>query len=118
MRVEGSQGAAQPEIGNIKFTMISAVATSCNTTTDALFATAQAGGKSILAACQATNPNATVDSLSTAITTAVKAQLDTAVSSGKITASQESDMLSGIQSNLSTWLTTPLSNSDGSRQKA
>ena len=99
-------GSAQSGFGNVKLTMITAAAANCDTTVDALLAAVQGGNTSILGACQATNPAVTVAGLSTAIATAVKAQLDAAVSSGKLTASQESDFLASLQTSLAKWLTS------------
>ncbi|HXT34470.1 MAG TPA: hypothetical protein VN837_02740 [Chloroflexota bacterium] len=110
-------GSPQSGFGNVKLTMITAAATSCHTTVDALLAAVQDGNTSILGACQTTNPAATLASLSTAITTAVKAQLDAAVSSGKLAASQESDFLGGLQTSLAKWLTSS-GQSSGSGKKA
>ncbi|HVA91009.1 MAG TPA: hypothetical protein VNL71_14340 [Chloroflexota bacterium] len=116
---EGGQkiGSTQSGFGNVKLTMITAAAENCDTTVDALLAAVQGGNTSILGACQATNPAATVAGLSTAITTAVKAQLDAAVSSGKLAASQESDFLASLQTSLAKWLTSS-GQSSSSGQKA
>jgi hypothetical protein len=101
-------GDAAGSLANVKAILISTLVTSCNTTQDALEAALQAGGKSLLAVCQVTNANATVASLSTAIVSAVQAQLAAAVSSGKITASQESSVLGELQAQLPSLLTTPV----------
>lgn len=92
---------------NLKATFFSAVAASCHTTVDALSAALQSGAQIILAICQATNPSATVDSLSAAITSAVRTQLDAAVRAGTITAAEESQLLAKL-SGIDTWLTTPI----------
>ncbi|MGH2347779.1 MAG: hypothetical protein ACRDG4_21325 [Chloroflexota bacterium] len=103
----------QAAFPNVKFTMISTAAVSCDTTADALIVAVNAGGTSVLAACEATNPAAAVDSLSAAIVTAVKAQLDAAAGAGTITASEESDFLTNPRSSLNKWLTTSVQASTG-----
>lgn len=94
---------------NIKATLFSAVAAACNTSMDALSAALAPGGKSILQVCQATNPSVTLDSLATAVTAAIKAQLAAAVSAGQMTTAQESTMLAKLGQGIDTWLTTPIS---------
>jgi hypothetical protein len=91
-----------------KLDLLSTLATDCSTTNAALTAAFQAGGRSVLAICQATNPGATAAGLASDLTTAAKTKLDAAVGAGQVTAAQESQMLSDIQANLTTWLTTPL----------
>jgi predicted small secreted protein len=114
--ISAAGGDAIGSLANVKEILISTVATSCNTTTDALGAAVQAGGKSILQICQVTNPSATVTSLSVAITGAARSQLDAAVASGEITASQESAVLAELRANLARWLTTPIPQ-EGSNQQ-
>jgi hypothetical protein len=85
--------------------MESVLATACQTTAAALEAARQAGGQSILAICQRTNPSATAESLVAALTAAIKAKLDTLVTAGQLTAAQESDMLAAMRTKL-TYLVT------------
>ena len=102
---------------DIKDTILSAVASSCNTTVSALTASLEPGTSSVLSVCQTTNPNATVDTLSSAITTALTAQLDAAVRAGAITSTEETNILTKVAKSMSTWLTNPMGPS-GSEQKA
>jgi hypothetical protein len=108
-------GDALGSPASVKALLIPIVATSCNTTPDALGAAVQAGGKSVLQICQATNPAATLDSLSTAITNAARSRLDAAVAAGAITTSQESKVLAALQANLPTWLTKPIPQDAGAQ---
>ena len=104
-------------LANAKSTIMSAAAASCNTTVDALISAIDSGNTSILSACRTTNPSATIESVSAAIMTAVKTQLDAAVASGAITAGDESSFLGHLQTNLSTILTsTP--QASGGKQKS
>jgi hypothetical protein len=91
---------------SLKATVMTTVASSCNTTVDAFQTALQAGSQTPLAVCQATNPNATVASISAAVSAVVKPQLDAAVAAGQITAADESQWLGNLQA-LSAWLTTP-----------
>jgi hypothetical protein len=113
---EKQNSPAGAAFGNAKSTIMSAAAASCNTTADALIGATNSGNASILSACQTTNPSATVDSVSAAIMTAVKAQLDAAVKSGAITAGDESSFLSDLQTNLSTMLTSTQQTSGGKQK--
>ncbi len=93
-------------VASLKSTVMNTVAASCNTTVDAFQAALQGTDKTPLAVCQATNPNATVASITAAVSAAVKPQLDAAVAAGQMTAADESQWLGNLQT-LSTWLTTP-----------
>jgi CheY-like chemotaxis protein len=110
----GKQPGAQV---NIKLVLINAVAATCNTTVDALQA-ARGSGISILAACQTTNPSATVKSLSAAILSAVKAQIDAQETAGQITAAEGTQVLANLQTDLPSLLTAvPQQSGDGSAKK-
>jgi hypothetical protein len=105
----GGRPGSPDELGMLfKLDLLSTLATDCSTTNAALTAAFQAGGKSVLAICQATNPSATAAGLASDLTAAAKTRLDAAVGAGQVTAAQESQILSDIQANLTTWLTTPL----------
>jgi hypothetical protein len=102
---------------NLKLDLINAVAASCNTTTDALQTLLSAGSTTILAACKTTNPSATVDSLSAAVLTAVKSQIDAQVAAGQVTAAEETQMLAKLQAGLPSMLTTPVNQGGDSTVK-
>lgn len=91
-----------------KLDLLSTLATACDTTPGALTTALQAGGKSVLAICQATNPGATATGLATTLIAAAKTRLDAAFSAGHLTAAEEARFLSQTQAEIATWLTTPL----------
>jgi hypothetical protein len=93
-------------MASLKATVMNTIVASCNTTVDAFQSALQGTDKTPLAVCQATNPNATVASISAAVTAAIKPQLDAAVAAGQMTAADESQWLGSLQK-LSAWLTTP-----------
>ena len=101
-------GDLQPptELGAAKAAAFNAIAASCNTTASAFGAALQAGDRTPMVICQSTNPGATVDSVSAAITTALTNQLNADVSAGKTTAAEANSILTAIQGHTSVWLTT------------
>jgi hypothetical protein len=94
----GPKGAGHDDI-------ITAMATACNTTAEALTAALQAGDKSMLAVCQETAPDMTVDRLVTALTAAFKSELDAQVASGAITPAQEASDLASLRAKLTRMVT-------------
>jgi hypothetical protein len=111
----GKQPGAQV---NLKLDLINAVAASCNTTTGALQTLLNAGSTTILAACQTTNPSATVASLSAAILSAIRAQIAAQEASGQITAAEGTQLLAKLQAGLPSLLTTvPQQRGDSSAKK-
>ncbi|HEX6510613.1 MAG TPA: hypothetical protein VF221_23540 [Chloroflexota bacterium] len=95
-------------LGGIRGGLLTTLVTTCKTTPAALQVAVHAGGKSPLAICQATNPSVTQASLVAALSGAIKTKLDKAVAAKQLTATQESSTLSGLQSYLNTWVTTPI----------
>ncbi len=68
--------------------MVQLVAGTCNTTPTALTSLLQAGGTSVLAACQKTNASATQAQLTAVIFAPLQTKLNAAVAAGKITQAQ------------------------------
>jgi hypothetical protein len=68
--------------------VVSLIAGTCNTTPTALTSLLQAGGTSVLAACQKTNSSVTQAALTTVIFAPLQIKLNAAVSAGTITATQ------------------------------
>ncbi|MBV9282694.1 MAG: hypothetical protein JOZ41_21665 [Chloroflexi bacterium] len=85
--------------------IMSTMATVCHTTSQALAAAARAGGKSMLAICQETNPGMTADQLVAAVMAPLKSSLDAQVASGAITAAQEAQDLANLRIKLTHMLT-------------
>jgi hypothetical protein len=88
--------------------LLSTLATTCQTTAAALTAAIHTGGKSILAICQATNSSVQQATLVNALLTSYKARLDTGVTAGRISASQESQLLTAMKTRFETLVSTPL----------
>jgi hypothetical protein len=89
-------------------TLLSPLATTCQTTTVALKTAIRTGGKSILAICQATNGSVQQATLVNALLTTYKTRLDAGVTAGRISASQESQMLIAMKARFETLVSTPL----------
>lgn len=98
-------GSAGP---NVKAIVVTTLATACHTTLDALGAALQTGGKSVLAICEATDPGATVDSLTPTIISAATGQYDVAIQQGTATADQKRAALAILHDQIVAWLTTPI----------
>jgi hypothetical protein len=88
--------------------LVTTLTTACNTNATALKAAITAGGKSLLAICQATNPSVTQSSLVSTLLASMKTKLDKAVAAKTMTATQESAALSKAQTYLTTLVTTPI----------
>jgi hypothetical protein len=99
---------AQPDKSDYPVDLGSAFAQACNTT-PATYKSAlgAAADESMLAVCQQTNPTMTSDQLSAALLASAKTQLDAAAAAGSITAAQEADQLSRMQSKLGATITSP-----------
>lgn len=96
--------------------LLQTMATTCNTTPDALRAAFRAGGKTPLAICQATNASVTQNSLVSALVSAIKTRLDKAGQTMGLTSQQESSILARAQNRLNAWVTTSIP--AGGRQHA
>jgi hypothetical protein len=88
--------------------ILTTLATACHTTSSALQTAIRTGGKTILAICQSTNSSITESDLVTAITNSYKTRLDASVKAGRISASQESQLLANLKTRIETSITTPL----------
>lgn len=88
--------------------LLTVLTTACNTNATALKAAISAGGKTLLAICQATNPSVTQSSLVSTLLASMKTKLDKAVTAKTITAAQESTTLTQAQTYLTTLVTTPI----------
>jgi hypothetical protein len=90
------------------FGLLTTLTTACNTNATALKAAITAGGKSLLAICQATNPSITQSGLVSTLLASMKTKLDKAITAKTVTAAQESTMLAKAQAYLTTLVTTPI----------
>ncbi len=88
--------------------LLTTLATACHTTSSALQAAIRTGGKTILAICQSTNSSITETDLVTTIINAYKTRLDARVKAGRISANQESQILTRLRTRTETLITTPL----------
>jgi hypothetical protein len=96
--------------------IVSTAAAACHTTPQAVAAALQAGDRSMLAVCQATNPGMTADRLVDALLVPVTSQLDAQVASGALTSAQEADELAGIRAKLTAMVTGQPGTKTGTKQ--
>jgi hypothetical protein len=108
MLFAGQHKAAGARVGGMMSGVLNTMVATCNTTAAALKTAFQAGGKTPLAICQATNPGETQAGLVTALMGAVKTKLDAAVNAKTITAAQESQLLTRAQTHFNKWVTTTI----------
>ena len=88
--------------------LLQTMATTCGTTPTALQAAFKTGGKSPLAICQVTKPGITQQELVSALMKSFQTRLAAIAKTSGMTAQQQSQILSRIQSRLTTWVVSPL----------
>jgi hypothetical protein len=94
---------------------LSVFATTCHNSADAERAV-KTGKQSLLAACQATAPTITVDSLVAALIAPFQSVLNGALAAGQITAPQEATAIAAQQQWLRAYITSPGGGTANSRQ--
>jgi hypothetical protein len=94
------------DLGGPEFsTFTAAIATTCHSAVNPK--ELLRSGQSLLAGCQVTAPGVTAPDLVAALAAPQKAVLDVASSAGVLTSAQAADYLTGLQAQLTTWITSP-----------
>lgn len=94
------------KIHNAVTQTLNAVATACDTTPSTLTTTLRAGGATVLAVCQTTNPQETQAALTAVIYAPIQARLHAAEAKGLITAAQEATLDARVQTAIAKAITT------------